>query len=111
MTSGHPRNYTSLTDVTVHCVDDKGTAMFNHTIRWPQLLAFFRTFTPCIVSMEACRSAHHWVREIQKFGHEVRLTPAFYVKPYVKRGKTDAVDTDAICEAATRPTMRFTSRR
>ena len=57
--------------------------------------------------MEACGSSHHWAREIRRLGHEVRLIPAFYVKPYVKRSKTDAVDAAAICEAVTRPTMRF----
>lgn len=57
--------------------------------------------------MEACGSAHHWGRELRKLGHDVRLMPAFYVKPYVKRGKTDAVDAEAICEAVRRPTMRF----
>jgi transposase len=57
--------------------------------------------------MEACASAHHWAREIAKLDHEVRLMPPAYVKPYVKRGKTDAADAEAICEAVTRPTMRF----
>lgn len=57
--------------------------------------------------MEACGSSHHWARELSKFGHDVRLIPANCVKPYVKRGKSDAVDAEAICEAVTRPTMRF----
>jgi transposase len=57
--------------------------------------------------MKACASAHHWAREIAKFGHEVRLMPPAYGKPYVKRGKTDAADAEAIAEAVTRPTMRF----
>jgi transposase len=57
--------------------------------------------------MEACGSAHHWAREIQALGHEVRLMPAQYVKPYVKQNKTDAADAEAICEAVRRPTMRF----
>ncbi len=57
--------------------------------------------------MEACGTSHHWAREILKLGHEVRLMPPAYVKPYVKRGKTDANDAEAICEAVTRPTMRF----
>ena len=57
--------------------------------------------------MEACASAHHWARELIALGHEVRLMPPAYVKPYVKRGKTDAADAEAICEAVTRPTMRF----
>lgn len=91
----------------IHGVDDKGAFVFNRTIRRAQLLAFFKTLPPCLVGMEACGSAHHWARELKKLGHEVRLMPAFYVKPYVKRGKTDAVDAEAICEAVTRPTMRF----
>ena len=62
---------------------------------------------PCLVGIEACGTAHHWAREIRVLGHEVRLIPAAYVKPYVKRGKTDAADAEAICEAVTRPTMRF----
>jgi len=57
--------------------------------------------------MEACRGAHHWVRELTKFGHDVRLIPPIYVKPYVKRGKSDAIDAEAICEAVARPTVRF----
>ena len=57
--------------------------------------------------MEACSSAHYWGRELTKLGHDVRLIPPIYVKPYVKRGKSDAIDAEAICEAVTRPTMRF----
>jgi len=60
-----------------------------------------------MVGMEACGSAHHWGRELRKLGHDARLMPATYVKPYVKRGKTDAVDAEAICEAVRRPAMRF----
>jgi transposase len=63
--------------------------------------------SPCLIGMEACASAHHWARELMALGHEVRLMPPAYVKPYVKRGKTDAADAEAICEAVTRPTMRF----
>ena len=62
---------------------------------------------PCLVGMEACSTAHHWARELIGLGHEVRLMPPAYVKPYVKRGKNDAADAEAICEAVTRPTMRF----
>jgi transposase len=62
---------------------------------------------PCLIGMEACSSAHHWARELTKFGHDVQLIPPIYVKPYVKRGKSDAIDAEAICEAVTRPTMRF----
>ena len=91
----------------VHGVTADGTVVFNRSVRRAQLLPFFEKLPPCLVGMEACGSSHHWAREISKLGHEIRLMPAFYVKPYVKRGKTDAVDAAAICEAVTRPTMRF----
>ena len=91
----------------VHGVTSDGTVAFNRCVRRAQLLRFFEKLPACLVGMEACGSSHHWAREIGKLGHEVRLMPAFYVKPYVKRGKTDAVDAAAICEAVTRPTMRF----
>jgi transposase len=73
------------------------------------VLEFFANLPACLVGIEACPSAHHWAREISKLGHEVRLMPPGYVKPYVKRGKNDRVDAEAICEAVQRPTMRFVS--
>jgi transposase len=76
-------------------------------IRRSQLLQFFAKQPACVVGMEACASSHHWARELIALGHEVKLMPAQYVKPYVKRGKNDAADAEAICEAVTRPTMRF----
>ena len=91
----------------VHGITSDGTVVFNRTIRRRQLLKFFETLPSCLVGIEACGSAHHWARELTAIGHDVRLMPAAYVKPYVKRGKTDAVDAEAICEAVTRPTMRF----
>ena len=72
-----------------------------------RFLAFFARLPPCLVGMEACATAHHWGRELIKLGHTVKLMPPAYVKPYVKRGKTDAADAEAIAEAVTRPTMRF----
>lgn len=74
------------------------------------VLAFFKKLSPCLVGMEACGGAHYWAREITKCGHDVRLVPPSYVKPFVKRGKTDAADAadaEAICEAVIRKTMRF----
>ena len=69
--------------------------------------AFFAGIKPCLVGMEACGSAHYWARELRSMGHDVRLMPPAYVKPYVQRGKNDAVDAAAVCEAVSRPTMRF----
>ncbi|MBT9387068.1 IS110 family transposase [Pseudooceanicola sp. CBS1P-1] len=91
----------------VHGITDEGQVVFNKPLRRAQLLAFFERLDPCLIGMEACSASHHWARELSKFGHEVRLIPPIYVKPYVKRGKSDAVDAEAICEAVTRPTMRF----
>ena len=76
-------------------------------LRRGQVLEVFARLDPCLVGMEACAGAHYWARELTALGHEVRIMPPSYVKPYVKRGKTDAADAEAICEAVTRPTMRF----
>ena len=70
------------------------------------MIRFFEQLDPCLVGIEACGTSHYWAREIGRLGHEVRLMPPAYVKPYVKRGKTDASDAEAICEAVTRPTMQ-----
>lgn len=72
-----------------------------------QLRTFFAQLPPCVVAMEACATAHFWAREINALGHEVRLVPPAYVKPFVNRQKNDAADAEAIAEAASRPTMRF----
>ncbi len=91
----------------VHGITADGTVAFNKSLRRAQLLQFFENLEPCLIGMEACGSGHHWARQFQKLGHEVRLMPAMYVKACVKRGKSDAIDAEAICEAVTRPTMRF----
>jgi len=91
----------------VHGISENGRVIFNRAIKRAKLLAVFETLPPCLVGMEACGSSHHWGRQLRKLGHEVKLMPAGYVKPYVKRGKSDAVDAEAICEAVRRPTMRF----
>ncbi|MDF1856253.1 MAG: IS110 family transposase [Pseudooceanicola sp.] len=91
----------------VHGVTEDGQVAFNRPLRRSQVLAFFQRLAPCLVGIEACASSHHRGRELSRLGHTVRLMPPMYVKPYVKRGKFDAVDAEAICEAVTRPTMRF----
>ena len=91
----------------VHGVDGCGVTVIQRQLRRRQLLGFFEKQAPCLVGMEACATSHHWAREIAALGHEVRLMPPHYVKPYVKRNKNDAADAQAICEAVTRPTMRF----
>ena len=91
----------------VHGADASGAVVLRKKLRRTQVLSFFAAQPPCTVAMEACGSAHHWAREITKLGHTVRLIPPAYVKPFVKRQKTDAADAKAICEAAQRPTMRF----
>ena len=90
-----------------HGITASGKVVFNRALRRRQVLAFFEKLEPCLVGMEACSTSHYWGRELTKLGHEVKLMPPAYVKPYVKRGKTDAADAEAICEAVTRPTMRF----
>ena len=91
----------------VHGVDAAGEVVIRRQIRRGQLAQFFAKQPQCVVGMEACASSHYWARELVALGHEVKLMPAQYVKPYVKRGKNDAADAEAICEAVTRPTMRF----
>lgn len=91
----------------VHGVDAAGQVVIRRQLRRNQVLSFFSALPPCLVGLEACGSAHHWARELQALGHEVRLMPPAYVKPYVRRQKNDAADAAAICEAVTRPSMRF----
>jgi transposase len=91
----------------VHGVDAAGKVLVRRQLRRGDVLRFFGGLSPCLVGMEACATAHHWARELIKLGHTVRLMPPAYVKPYVKRGKTDVADAEAIAEAVKRPTMRF----
>ena len=90
-----------------HGADASGEVVFRRKLRRDKLLAFFAGQPRCVVAMEACASAHYWAREIAALGHEIRLIPPAYVKPFVKRQKNDMADAEAICEAAQRPTMRF----
>lgn len=89
----------------VHSVTAEGRMVVTRQLRHAQVLPFFVRLSPCLVAIEACASSHYWARELQKLGHDVKLIPAQYVKPFVKRSKTDANDAAAICEAALRPDM------
>ena len=91
----------------VHGVDAAGKTVIRRQLRRRQVLPFFKKLSPCLIGMEACATSHHWAREITALGHEVKLMPPRYVKPYVKSNKNDAADAEAVCEAVTRPTMRF----
>src|ERR1700688_2295722 len=91
----------------VHGVDAEGNVIVRRQLKRRYVLTFFQRLPPCLVGIEACASSHHWARELGALGHEVRLMPPAYVKAYVKRHKNDAADAEAICEAVTRPTMRF----
>jgi transposase len=91
----------------VHCVDVADQVIIRRQLKRRYVLAFFQKLPPCLIGIEACASSHYWSRELQALGHTVRLMPAAYVKPYVKRQKNDAADAEAICEAVTRANMRF----
>src|SRR6266550_2281049 len=93
----------------LHAVDANGATVVRKRLRRAEVLSFFAGFEPCVIGMEACATSHYWARELAKFGHTVKLMPPAYVKPYVKRGKNEATDTEAICEAVARPNMRFVS--
>jgi transposase len=95
----------------VHAVNVEGTVVIAKEIRRRDLLGFFASLPACRIGLEACGSAHHWGRELTALGHDVRLMPPAYVKPYVRRQKNDAADAAAICEAVTRPSMRFVKIR
>jgi transposase len=83
----------------VHGIDAEGRVQIRRQLHRAELVRFFARLPPCLVGMEACASAHYWARDIAAFGHTVKLMPPAYVKPYVKRGKTDAADAEAIAEA------------
>lgn len=91
----------------VHGISGDGGVVVNRQLRRSEVLRYFGKLPSCLVGLEACGGSHYWAREITALGHDVRLIPPGYVKPYVKRGKTDAIDAEAICEAVSRPTMRF----
>jgi transposase len=91
----------------VHGVDARGKALVHRRVTRRQLLGLLAKLEPCLVGMEACGSAHHWAREIEQLGHTVKLMSPQFVKPYRKGNKNDPNDAEAICEAVTRPSMRF----
>ena len=93
--------------IQVHGVDERGKAVLKKSLKRVQVLPFFANLPVCLIGMEACGSAHHWARKLQTLGHAVKLMAPQFVKPYVKTNKNDAADAEAICEAVTRPTMRF----
>ena len=90
-----------------HGADAGVHQVFSRRIARVKVLEFFAGQPKCLVALEACGGAHHWARELIRMGHEVRLIPPAYVKPFVKRQKNDAADAEAICEAVQRPSMRF----
>src|SRR5450755_2787482 len=91
----------------VHAVDARGKVVLRKQLRRAQVAGFFSNMPPCVIGMEACASAHHWARTLQRFGHTVRLIAPQFVKPYVKTNKNDVADAEAICEAVGRHSMRF----
>ena len=91
----------------VHGVDERGKVLLKKQLKRDQMIPFFANLSPCLIGMEACGSAHYWATKLQGLGHTVKLMAPQFVKPYVKTNKNDAADADAICEAVTRPTMRF----
>jgi transposase len=90
-----------------HGVDEAGITVLVKKLHRKQMLPFFSKLSPCLIWVEACGTTHYWARTLTAMGHEVRLIPPSYVEAYVKRGKSDALDAEAICEAVQRPTMRF----
>jgi len=91
----------------VHGVDKQGKVVLRRRLRREQVPSFFANLTPCLVGLEACGGAHYWVRRLSAFGHTVRLMASQFVKPYLKSNKNDSNDAEAICEAVSRPQMRF----
>ena len=95
----------------VHGVNEHGKAVLKKQLKRDKVCEFFVNLPPCLIGMEACGGAHHWARKLQEFGHAVRLMAPQFVKPYVKTNKNDAADAEAICEAVSRPNMRFVPGR
>lgn len=95
----------------VHGVDGRGKAVIRKQLRRNQMAEFFINMPPCLIGMEACAGAHYWARKLEAFGHTVKLMAPQFVKPYVKTNKHDVADAEAICEAVSRPNMRFVAAK
>lgn len=93
--------------IQVHGVDERGRAVLRKQLKRERVLAFFANLPPCRIGMEACGSAHYWARKLERLGHTAKLMAPQFVKPYVKTNKNDRADAEAICEALSRPSMRF----
>jgi transposase len=106
-----PPRFGGATDASGQGVDAAGNVIVRRQLKRRYVLPFFQRLPPCLIGIEACASSHHWSREFKALGHTVRLMPAAYVKPYVKRQKNDAADAEAICEAVTRANMRFVATK
>ena len=98
---------TSKSVFQLHGVDESEAVVVRRQFRRAEMIRYFEQLPPVLIAIESCGSSHHWARLLRSFGHEVKLIPPQYVKPYVKRGKNDATDAEALCEAVTRPSMRF----
>jgi transposase len=98
---------TSKAVFTLHGIDQQERPLLRVNLRRAQMMPFFKKLPPTIIALEACGGSHYWARELTTLGHAVRLIPPQYVKPYVKRGKNDRNDAEAICEAAGRPGMHY----
>jgi len=95
----------------LHGLDDAGATVLQKRLTRSRMLPFFEKLPACLIGIEACATSHYWARELTELGHEVKLMPAQYVKPYVKRQKNDMADAEAIAEAVTRPNMRFVAAK
>ena len=107
--NGHynTRNRSHQVSFQLHGVDAQGVIVLQKKLRRGAVVKFLSKLEPCLIGIEACATSHYWAREIAALGHDVKMIPPAYVKPYVKRQKNDAADAEAICEAVTRPNMRF----
>ena len=95
----------------IHGVDERGKAVLRKQLKRSEMAKFFANLEPCLIGMEACGSAHHWARKLEEIGHTVKLMAPQFVKPYVKTNKNDMADAEAICEAVSRPNMRFVAKK